>query len=319
MLTISYFSYKGGSGRSSLIYNTIPFLVNDLNASEEHPIIVVDLDADSAGLSYLLTEDKIKENKQTDFLTTNMLIDEKVNLFGKYLFRNSGSSNFKNFELYRMFLPVGAEFGLNHLQHDRSVLFVPVKPDKTISKFDGPANNKIGDFLSVCENYGASAVVFDMPAGGQIIGGEAFQQSDKILVCMRITKQHRMGTLDYLKEKMAGVSAEFIPVFNVVPQEKILIDDKEFSLEEVRRNLKQELENLKLESEQLGASCKFNFKMLDYEYYGIPEVKRFKFIEGILYAIKNKNKNKDKSLSEDEEKAYESYEYLAKIIAEDAE
>lgn len=136
---------------------------------------------------------------------------------------------------------------------------------------------------------------------------------------MRITKQHRMGTLDYLKEKMAGVSAEFIPVFNVVPQEKILIDDKEFSLEEVRRNLKQELESLKLRSEQLGASCKFNFKMLDYEYYGIPEVKRFKFIEGILYAIKNKNKNKDKSLSEDEEKAYKSYEYLANIIAENAE
>ena len=57
MKTISFFSYKGGAGRSSILYNTISFLAKELNATSEHPIVVMDLDIDSKGLSYLLLSD----------------------------------------------------------------------------------------------------------------------------------------------------------------------------------------------------------------------------------------------------------------------
>ncbi|MEG2454563.1 MAG: hypothetical protein RSB20_06820, partial [Clostridia bacterium] len=83
MKNISFFSYKGGSGRTSILYNTIPFLVKELGATETEPIILMDLDIDSKGLSYLLAE-KSKINtiqilKGCDYVNTinrNMSIQE---------------------------------------------------------------------------------------------------------------------------------------------------------------------------------------------------------------------------------------------------
>ncbi len=315
MLVTSYFSYKGGSGRSSLIYNTIPFLVEKLNASKEHPIILVDLDADSAGLSYLLTENEIKK-EDPNFFTTNMLLNTKETIFSKYAAASRGTpiKPFTEFGLYEKFLPVGAEFGLNHITHGKSVLFVPVQPTKTISKFDGTSNLTISNFLKVCENYGAAAVIFDMPAGGQIIGKTVFEESDKIVVVMRITRQHRKGTIDFLKGKALGVAGEFIPLFNVVPQEKIVINGREFNLENVRKEVRDDLEKLRLELDSQGSECRFDFDMLNYDKYGIPEVKRFKFSEGVLCELKN---DREYIFSNDEEEAYKAYEYLAEVIAKD--
>ena len=60
MYKISFFSYKGGSGRSSTLVNIIPFLVKELKADSSHPIILMDMDIDSTGLTYLLHQgDKI--------------------------------------------------------------------------------------------------------------------------------------------------------------------------------------------------------------------------------------------------------------------
>ena len=53
--TISYFSYKGGAGRSTLAYNTIPLLANNhFRPTKESPMIILDMDIDSCGMSYLL-------------------------------------------------------------------------------------------------------------------------------------------------------------------------------------------------------------------------------------------------------------------------
>lgn len=48
MKKIAYFSYKGGAGRSSLAYNTIPLLADALNATAENRLFLIDLDVDSA-------------------------------------------------------------------------------------------------------------------------------------------------------------------------------------------------------------------------------------------------------------------------------
>ena len=57
MTNISFFSYKGGAGRTSLLYNVIPFMADKLGATEKEPIIVIDLDIDSKGLTYLIDRD----------------------------------------------------------------------------------------------------------------------------------------------------------------------------------------------------------------------------------------------------------------------
>ena len=48
----TFYSYKGGSGRSTTAVNTVRHLADVLGASPEHPILVVDADLESAGLTY---------------------------------------------------------------------------------------------------------------------------------------------------------------------------------------------------------------------------------------------------------------------------
>lgn len=48
----TFYSYKGGSGRSTTLVNTAKHLADILNADCEHPILLVDADLESAGLTY---------------------------------------------------------------------------------------------------------------------------------------------------------------------------------------------------------------------------------------------------------------------------
>ncbi len=55
----TFYSYKGGSGRSTTAVNTVRHLIDALGANEEHPILIVDADLESAGLTYFFDcEDK---------------------------------------------------------------------------------------------------------------------------------------------------------------------------------------------------------------------------------------------------------------------
>ena len=48
----AFYSYKGGSGRSTTCINTLLHLVKKMDASPQHPILLVDTDLESAGLTY---------------------------------------------------------------------------------------------------------------------------------------------------------------------------------------------------------------------------------------------------------------------------
>ncbi len=48
----TFYSYKGGSGRSTTAMNTVQHLISELGASPERPILVVDADLESAGLTF---------------------------------------------------------------------------------------------------------------------------------------------------------------------------------------------------------------------------------------------------------------------------
>lgn len=48
----TFYSYKGGSGRTTTLLNTTKHLAEMLGTSKEHPILLVDADLESAGLTY---------------------------------------------------------------------------------------------------------------------------------------------------------------------------------------------------------------------------------------------------------------------------
>ncbi len=65
--SFTFYSYKGGSGRTTVLLNTVRHLVRDLKADSEHPILLVDADLESAGLTfYFETENKFKGLLSTD-------------------------------------------------------------------------------------------------------------------------------------------------------------------------------------------------------------------------------------------------------------
>lgn len=315
MLTLSFFSYKGGSGRSSLVYNTLPFLAKTLNASREHPIVVVDCDVDSAGLSILFTPDKfnklVNNTESVPSLSTNRILDEKNSIFAETAKETGAKKTFPELFNYNMFPKIGTKTGL---ENDADILFIPVIPSQAIrNTFNMAANDPIRDFVKTCKNYGASAVIFDTPAGDQVIARGAVNNSETLVVCLRITRQHREGTANYLERKLQNIEErKIIIVPNAVPDttEKITINGIPYNFEAVRESM----------LEKYGAIIKnsgdneFVDDMLKDGHYGIPEVKRFRFQEGILYDIKNKLRY-GVEFTEDEEKAYNEYQYLAQVIA----
>ena len=48
----SFYSYKGGSGRTTTLVNVTKHLAQKLDASKNAPILLVDADLESAGLTY---------------------------------------------------------------------------------------------------------------------------------------------------------------------------------------------------------------------------------------------------------------------------
>ena len=67
----TFYSYKGGSGRSTTLLNTVKCLIKDLDADPEHPILVVDADLESAGLTYYFGfQDKFKGTLNTGSVLT---------------------------------------------------------------------------------------------------------------------------------------------------------------------------------------------------------------------------------------------------------
>ena len=48
MLQVSFFSYKGGAGRTSMLFNTASYLADELGATPDEPIVIIDLDQSMA-------------------------------------------------------------------------------------------------------------------------------------------------------------------------------------------------------------------------------------------------------------------------------
>ncbi len=78
-MTFSYafYSYKGGSGRTTTLLNTVKYLINDLGASPSKPILLVDADLESAGMTYYFECEK----RFTDELNTNNMMKRYDDIF----------------------------------------------------------------------------------------------------------------------------------------------------------------------------------------------------------------------------------------------
>lgn len=280
MKTISFFSYKGGSGRTSLLYNTLPFLVKELKATPDEPIVVLDLDIDSKGLTYLFDSDS----------NINSFQILKGDISDDIISRSDCLSR------------IGMKIGLDY-QDNGSVLFASANPNKYYSSlgydnnYDGQ-NISLYPFESICFNSNCKAIIIDTPAGNQLSGDAALKISNKIVTVMRITKQFRNGTFEFLNEKSKKFNdKEFIIVPNVVPN----FDNTDYDIEKYIKIIKTN------SNDSITGNNMNNLTMLKDNELGINEVNLLKFEEKILANIEKP--------TPDELLAINKYKVLAKELA----
>lgn len=288
MINISFFSYKGGAGRTSLLYNTLPFLAEKLNATETEPIIVIDLDIDSKGLSYLISR--------------NSEINAIQVLRGEDVIGTRCNAPIHEHPFFKGLCPIGAAVGLP-ADKDRAILFISANSNG----FLGDQNNFNGSGISLnalnrlCNAYNCKAIVMDTPAGSQLSANCALSISNKIVTVMRITRQFRKGTGEFLREKTGKYAGkEFIITPNAVPDAKGTAFDINLIM--------QDITNIAVNS--VSEDNTVNLTLLKDGRQGINEVNLFKFSEENL-----KLNSISRTLTADEEQAVAMYKVLAEELS----
>ncbi len=292
MINVSFFSYKGGAGRTSLLFNTLPFLAEKLHATEKEPIIVIDLDLDSKGLSYLV--------ERTSGINAIQVL-KGDNAIG---FRQMG--NISEHPFFSKLVPIGALAGLDP-NLDRSILFVSANTKEGAKYLTENGNNyddgnvSLSALNKICRNFNCKALVMDSPAGNQLTAEKSLSIDHKIVLAMRITRQFRKGSEEFLKEKSAEFAGkEYIIVPNAVPK----TDGTIFNMQNIMSNIAMLAKNA------IGDSNKLNLSMLENGRAGVNEVALFKFKEESL-----KRESAERELTEDEKNAIEMYKLLAEELA----
>ena len=293
MINISFFSYKGGAGRTSLLFNTLPFLAEALKATPEEPIIVIDLDIDSKGLTYLI-------DRECDVNAIQVLKGEIPH--NPRLATSIGAHPF-----FSKLIPIGADVGLDD-RLDKSILFIPVPKSGVflgMNNADGK-NISLNKFREICKMMRCKAIVMDTPTGSQLSGECALSISHKIVPVMRITKQFNIGTREFLSEKAKHFNnKEFIIVPNAVPPVPYVNGVPKYDMDKIFKRISN---NAKSALGEDGDNY-LNLTFLQDGMYGINEVNSFKFDE-----LNLRQEAKTRDLIDDETQAIKSYEILAEEL-----
>jgi len=287
MLTVSFHSYKGGACRTSTCFNTLPFLVEKLGATAENPILVIDTDLESQGLTYLFDADAQFRNRTYD---------------AKELLSGKGLIDYK-----QTCIPVGQRLGVEN----EAVYFLGVNDQK---KFDaqnqgGQASEKLANL----ENLPFKAIVYDTASGDQFSATTTNKASQVIVCCMRPTRQFRIGTFNFL----GRIGSEWVMlgdyqlrrvilVPTAVPNKKTSIGGKDQHAESMDE-IKQDANGIEWEI------CE---DFIQRDMFGIPEVERFKWCEDVLYRLE---KNGKITYEDDAREAMKRYEKLADAIIKEGE
>lgn len=287
MKNISFFSYKGGSGRTSMLYNVLPILAKELGATPEEPIIVLDMDIDSKGLSYLVD------------------VKSKINTIEILKLDDDAYDDIEDVSIsmhpfFRQLAAIGEDVGLSE-EMDEAILFVSAHSTNEDNKFLNGKDNfdmacrSLKKLNRLCQDYNCKAIIMDTPSGGQLSGDVALSISNKIITVMRITSQFQKGTMEFLADLDKRFSGkEFILVPNAVPDAT-----------GTKFNIRAILDSIGNQATRIINENTLNLKMLSGEATGINEVRLFKFAET------NLNMVKDRELLDDELRALDCYKKLA--------
>ena len=309
----SFFSYKGGSGRTTTTFNTLYYLIQEIQPDSSHPLVIIDADNESYGLSMLLKDPD--KSYPTETSLQGLGITAKQDTFVRNG-RVDDWHSYVNFGKY--FIPVGHCF-TKDVENDAVLLLrSDVTPAEQYTAFEkvfsmnegGKEYGNLAEALKIMSDCDCT-VVFDTPSGTQDMATFALNHSDTIVCCMRPSVQFEMGTRLCFEKLIAkwgqkGNEKKIIFCPSAVPFRKAEVDGNvypEYYINSVFSRFKAEMET---KAHDTRGVVKLVWGMQDGEVPGIPEVDRFKWQECCLAKI-----GSDK---EDERMAKEKYRKLAQLI-----
>ncbi|MDE7406430.1 MAG: hypothetical protein K2M89_06125 [Clostridiales bacterium] len=309
----SFFSYKGGSGRTTTTLNTLYYLIQETQPDPSHPLVIIDADNESYGMSMLLKDPE--ESYPTEVSLQGLGLTARQDTFVPSG-RPDDWRSYRN--LAKFFIPVGHYFTKDIDKEAVLLLRSDVTPAEQQAAFEAvfsvDKNGRVHDNLKalvekmeICD----CTVVFDTPSGTQDMATFALNYSDTIVCCMRPSVQFEMGTRLCFEKLIAkwgkyGNRKKIIFCPSAVPFRKTDVDGNvypEHYINTVFSRFKSEMDT---KAHDTGGTVKIVWGMQDGEVPGIPEVDRFKWQECCL-AKMGGNK-------EDERMAKEKYRKLAQLI-----
>ncbi len=296
---ISCFSYKGGAGRSTLAINVVPFLAEMLNATEEHPFVLVDMDIDSCGLTYLFNL-HLQDTRETSvqgwfnprYPRMPIADDEEV-------------EDATEHELFKKLFPVGDFFGFKA----RAILCLPANPGEDMgneSNYDAAQSSNVNTFKKICKDI-ACGLLFDSAVGNQLTANWSNSCANYIMCCMRPTRQFREGTKRFFDLYDAKThSKKIIVIPNVVPTDYLVLRDENGVENRYPDYAKTRILDDFTNSEK-RANNTYYLDLLQGDKFGVPKIDRFMWQEGVLKNASN--------LTALEHVALDRYREIAQIIA----
>lgn len=289
---ISLYSFKGGAGRTLCTANLVGLLAREIGASEASPILLLDMDLDSAGLTILLEQTDAFEGKRWNL--SNILN-------GKFSFRDTDNlSQLKARGVQDVSARVDAPKG--------SVLFIGAEPvGHEISEArKGIMDDQMVELLEYCGLQGISTLVIDCASGLQQIANLTRRFSDVIIYCSRLTNQFLWGTTRELKIFVSDCQREGsgIPSIVLLP---VAVPKSRDDFKECFDASMMELRRLEMDLQDTTGTYLHES--------GVCEVESFKWVETVL-SLRAAVDAEKTALSADEESALGSFRQLAKKVKE---
>lgn len=184
---ISMYSFKGGAGRTVCTANLAPRLATALNATAESPLLMLDFDLDSAGLTILLNEDRISQETTWDTAT---LLKGELNLgIPKRADKFSNEGMVDVTEALRMKGRPGVV----------RLVAGPKMSAQQSSDLLGKLNYKgIDSLIRFAEDRRIPAILIDSASGQQKTAVMSHKRSHVVVYCCRLTYQFIAGTEKHL-------------------------------------------------------------------------------------------------------------------------
>jgi len=320
MLTVSFYSYKGGSGRSTTAWNTIQQLAEIMEPTPASPFVIVDTDTQSAGATFLYDAAGVFTPGRKYLSVQKRMVD------GPEADYDCADSDMKG-KFFDTMFPIGDFFGLPE-DDGKSVLLMGADVGRLDNTADVEGKNEkvseshMQNFFSgiyePCVNCDVKALFFDTPSGTQFMAKKSVDLSDIVVCCMRPSRQFRQGTrgqiIDFLE---GGIKAKSLKRKYILTPTAVCVDrDQEIDSVQYPMAAYQEIKNYfnadrlsEEKSEELKKAFRENVvldmlelvpqddcdKSVD-QIFGIPEVKRFKWEEACLGKLSKRSSNDNMAL-----------------------